>query len=313
MPPALDLVVLGDANPDLVLSGGDVVPAFGQAEHLVDDAHLTVGGSGGILACGAARLGLNVAFCGVVGNDLFGRFMCDAFAERGIDTRGLLTDPERPTGLTVVISAPGDRAMLTHVGTVDALRVDQLDQGLLTDARHVHVSSYFLQRRLAPDLPDLFERLHEHGVTTSIDPNWDPGEEWDGGLLALLMRTNLFFPNTMEATRVARISDLDEALQRLSARAELVVVKNGERGATAAGNGEHVSEPGFAVRVLDTTGAGDSFDAGFLAAWLADEPLSRALAIANACGALSTRKLGGVDAQPTMEEALHLVERSGAT
>ena len=313
MPPAFDLVVLGDANPDVVLSGGHVVPAFGQAEHLVDDAHLTVGGSGGILACGAARLGLNVAFCGVVGNDLFGRFMCDAFAERGIDTRGLLTDPARPTGLTVVISAPGDRAMLTYAGTVDALGVDQLDQGLLADARHVHVSSYFLQRRLAPDLPDLFERLHEHGVTTSVDPNWDPGEEWDGGLLALLMRTNVFLPNTMEATRVARISDLDEALQRLSARAELVVVKSGERGATAAGNDQQVSAPGFPVRVVDTTGAGDSFDAGFLAAWLAHEPLDRALAIANACGALSTRKLGGVDAQPTMDEALRMVEGSVAS
>jgi sugar/nucleoside kinase (ribokinase family) len=310
VPPAFDLVILGDANPDLVLSGGDVVPAFGQAEHLVDDAHLTVGGSGGILACGAARLGLKVALCGVVGDDLFGRFMCDAFAERGIDTRGLVIDAERPTGLTVVLSGPNDRAMLTHVGTVDALRVDVLDQEVLADARHVHVSSYFLQRRLTPDLPEVFERLHERGVTTSVDPNWDPRQEWDGLLLGLLSRTDVFLPNAMEATRVARISDLDEALRRLSARAELVVVKNGERGAAASGRGEQVSAPGVPVRVVDTTGAGDSFDAGFLAAWLAGEPLARALAVANACGALSTRKLGGVDAQPTMEEAMQTVEGS---
>src|SRR5690349_21175876 len=67
-----DLLVLGDANPDLVLRGGDVVPAFGQAEHLVDDARLTIGGSGAILACGAAKLGLRVAIAAVVGDGLFG-------------------------------------------------------------------------------------------------------------------------------------------------------------------------------------------------------------------------------------------------
>jgi sugar/nucleoside kinase (ribokinase family) len=310
--PAFDLVVLGDANPDLVVSGGDVVPAFGQAERLVDDAHLTVGGSGGILACGASRLGLKVAFCGVIGDDLFGRFICDAFAERRIDTRGLATDRQRPTGLTLVLSAPTDRAMLTRVGTVDALRVDLLDQDVLADARHVHVSSYFLQRELAPDLPELFERLHERGVTTSVDPNWDPGERWNGGLLELLSRTDVFLPNTIEATRVARISDLDEALRRLAARAEIVVVKDGERGARAIGRGEQVSARGVSVRVVDTTGAGDSFDAGFLAAWLAGLPLARALAMANTCGALSTRELGGVDAQPTMDEVMRTLEGTAA-
>ena len=79
----LDLLVLGDANPDLVLHGGDVVPAFGQAEHLVEDARLTIGGSGAILACGAARLGLRTAIAAVVGEDLFGRFVRDGLATIG--------------------------------------------------------------------------------------------------------------------------------------------------------------------------------------------------------------------------------------
>jgi sugar/nucleoside kinase (ribokinase family) len=309
--PAFDLVVLGDANPDLVLSGGDVVPAFGQAEHLVDDAKLTVGGSGGILACGAARLGLRVAFCAVVGDDLFGRYLCDAFAERGIDTRGLITERERPTGLAVVLSSGEDRAILTHPGTIGALRADLVDRALLTDARHVHVSSYFLQQALTPDLPELFAWLHERGVTTSVDPNWDPAERWDGGLLELLSWTDVFLPNTVEATRIARISDPDEALRRLGA-AGLVIVKNGERGAIAATGGEQVDAPGMPVEAVDTTGAGDSFDAGFLAAWLRDEPLARALAIANTCGALSTRALGGVEAQPTMDEVRRTIEESAA-
>ena len=91
----LDLLVLGDANPDLVLHGGDVVPAFGQAEHLVDDARLTIGGSGAILACGAARLGLRAAIAAVVGDDLFGRFVRDGLARvRGRCGRC----PGRPVG-----------------------------------------------------------------------------------------------------------------------------------------------------------------------------------------------------------------------
>ncbi len=106
-----DLLVLGDANPDLVLSGGDVVPAFGQAERLVERASLTIGGSGGILACGAARLGLRVAFCGVVGDDLFGRYMREQLSGRGINTRGLIADPrasDRRHGRALGARRPGD-------------------------------------------------------------------------------------------------------------------------------------------------------------------------------------------------------------
>jgi sugar/nucleoside kinase (ribokinase family) len=92
-----DLLVLGDANPDLILVG-DVEVAFGQAEKLVERHHVVVGGSGAIMACGAARLGLRTAFAGVVGDDAFGRFMIAALAERGVDTHGVRVDPGRPTG-----------------------------------------------------------------------------------------------------------------------------------------------------------------------------------------------------------------------
>ena len=149
MAPRFDLVILGDVNPDLVLRG-DVEPEFGQAERLVDEARLTIGGSGAIVACAAARLGLAVAMCGVVGDDLFGRWIRDQLAARGVGVDGLVVDPERPTGLTVVLSRPDDRAILTHPGTISALRADAIDRALLTDARHVHVSSFFLQRGARP-------------------------------------------------------------------------------------------------------------------------------------------------------------------
>ena len=304
MAPAFDLLVLGDVNPDLVLRGGDVVPAFGQAEHVVEEAVLTVGGSGAIMACAAARLGLRVAICGVIGDDLFGRYLCEELERRGVETRGLVTDPSHPTGVTVVLSGDDDRAILTMPGTIGELRGELIDPSLLEAARHTHVSSYFLQRRLQRDLPAIFDRVHRAEATTSIDPNWDPNERWDGGLVDVLSRTDVFFPNAVEATRVARSSDVGEAISRLREHGSIVVAKRGDRGATAGSANEYVDAPGLSIPVVDTTGAGDSFDAGFLAAWLAGEPLERAVAIANACGALSTQAVGGVDGQVTWDEAL---------
>jgi sugar/nucleoside kinase (ribokinase family) len=309
---AFDLLVLGDANPDLVLRGGQVVPAFGQAERIVEEAHLTIGGSGAIMACGAARLGLRVAFCGVVGDDLFGRFMREAMSARGVDLRGLAADAARSTGVTVVLSSPQDRAMLTAPGTIADLRGDLVPPDLLASARHVHVSSYFLQRALAPDLPGLFDAAHAAGASTSVDPNWDPSGVWDGGLLGLLPKIDVFLPNAVEATSLARTSDLDLAVQRLRAQTPAVVVKDGDNGALGSALGASARVPPFPSPVVDTTGAGDSFDAGFLAAWLDEVELDRALAFGNVCGALSTRGAGGTDHQPTMEEALQALERGSA-
>jgi sugar/nucleoside kinase (ribokinase family) len=308
----LDLVVLGDANPDLVLHGGDVVPAFGQAERLVEAAMLTVGGSGAILACGAAKLGLRVAIVAVVGDDLFGAFIRDALDAAGVDTTGVVVDETMQTGVTVVLSGSDDRAILTMPGTIAALRADRIDGTWLARARHVHVGSYFLQTALAPSLPQIFDEVHRSGASTSLDPNWDPSGAWDGGLLELLDKVDVFLPNAMEATRTAHTSDLDAAVATLSARAKLVVVKNGDHGAVAGGSDQVHTVTGVRTQVVDTTGAGDSFDAGFLAAWLAGAPIDRALAIANTCGALSTRAMGGVDAQPTMDEVLAVLDEGSA-
>ena len=299
----LDLLVLGDANPDLVLTG-DVEPVFGQAERLVDEARLTVGGSGAIVACAAARLGLRVGFCGVVGDDPFGRFMRDELERRGVDLDALVVDPEGRTGVTVVLARPDDRAILTHGGSIGDLRASMISSALLESARHVHVSSYFLQQRLAPGLPEIFERVRAGGATTSVDPNWDPAERWDGGLRNLLPLTDVFLPNAAEATRIVNLAGIDEAVLALAEHAGLVVGKAGADGAVAAQGDRIVRVPAPRVDPVEATGAGDAFDAGFLASRLAGDPLERSLAIANVCGAISTRALGGVDAQPTMDDVL---------
>jgi sugar/nucleoside kinase (ribokinase family) len=305
----LDVLVLGDANPDLVLRGGDVVPGFGQQEKLVEQATLTVGGSGAIFACACARLGLRTAFVGVLGDDPFGRFMLEELAARGVDVGGCPVDPNRPTGVTVVLSKRADRAMLTFSGTIGDLRADRVDPALLVSARHVHVSSYFLQDALRADIPRLFREVRAAGATTSIDPNWDPTERWDSGLLQTLSDTDLFLPNSTEARMLVGVDDIDIVAESLAERGAVVAIKFGQGGGLAieGAGGVPIHVEAVSVDVVDTTGAGDTFDAGFLAGRLRGWDLERCLQLAVSCGSLSTRASGGTGAQPTLEEALDAV------
>jgi sugar/nucleoside kinase (ribokinase family) len=300
----LDLLVVGDCNPDLVLRGGDVEPAFGQVERVVDDGELTVGGSGAIVACGAARLGLRTALASVVGADPLGHFMLGALGERGVDASGIVVDPEAPTGVSVVLVRGPDRAILTALGTISELTADLVDRQLLRAARHVHVSSYFLQHGLRPGLAGLLREARRASASTSIDPNWDPSEEWDGGLLELLGETSILFVNAEEARRIAAAADLEEAARMLSRDGSvLVVLKLGAEGALAVDGGRIIRSAAFPVEEVDSVGAGDSFDAGFLAGHLAGRPPDESLRLANTCGALSMRAAGGTGAQPTLAEA----------
>ena len=310
--PDFDLLVIGEINPDLIVRGPDVRPAFGQEEKLVDEATLTIGSSSAILACGAARLGLRTAFLGVTGEDQFGRYMLDAMAQRGVDVSSCIVDPDLSTGMSVILSQPHDRAILTYPGAIGALRPEQVDRSLLRRARHLHVGSYYLLDALRPGLPSLYAEAHEAGVTTSLDTNWDPSGQWDGRLAEVLLHCDVFLPNEAEARAIARRKTLPEAVEVLAALVPVVAVKLGAQGGMAYANLAKVSSPSqgsirvpaLSVDVVDTTGAGDSFDAGFLYGYLNGWPLDRALRLACACGSLSTRAPGGTTGQPTLEEAL---------
>jgi sugar/nucleoside kinase (ribokinase family) len=308
----LDILVLGEINPDVVVADPDPTPAFGQVERIVGSITMTVGSSSAIFACGAARLGLAVGFVGVVGDDPFGRFMLDAMAARGIDVSGCRIDPSRPTGASVILTTGDDRAILTSVGTIGALDVDDVPRGLLERARHLHSGSFFLQETSRERLPAFFAAARARGQTTSFDANWDPAEHWDGGVRDMLRASDVFFPNAVEATRIAGIDSVEEAtleLARIGSEGRtdggpLIVVKLGADGALTHRCDVPIERvPALPVDAVDTTGAGDSFDAGFLRAWLDGASTIDALRLGAVCGALSTLGLGGVDAQPTRAEA----------
>jgi ribokinase len=302
------VLVVGDANPDLVLRG-DVVPRFGQAEQLLDDAALLIGGSAAITAHGFARLGRPVSLLAAVGSDGMAAPMLAELAAAGVRL-GVLERAREATGLTVVLSRAADRAILTRPGAIPTLTGVEVRQAAaaIEDLRHVHVASLFLQPSLAAELPAVLADLRFRGVTVSLDTNDDPGRAWHG-VAELLPYVDVLLPNESEATALAcavtgRAPDGPAAAAlALAGHGVLVVVKQGPAGALAA------TEDG-AVRTVsavpcdpvDTTGAGDTFDAAFLDSWLAGRPLGECLRRAVVAGAAAVGAVGGTAGQPSARE-----------
>ncbi|GAB2855303.1 hypothetical protein GCM10027176_67310 [Actinoallomurus bryophytorum] len=314
----IDLLVVGDANPDVLVSGAPETPPAGQAETLVDTGTLALGGSAAIVAHGAAVLGLSTALAAMVGRDAAGDFVLDTLSTAGVDISGCVRHESLPTALTVCLNRPdGDRAILTAPGCLPAFGPEQVPA---VAARHVHAASYFLQPRLAAGLAGLLEGFRRAGASTSLDTNDDPAGEWrlSPGLLAAC---DLVLPNEAEAVALASATGdrpgpaggLHAALAALAARGPVPVVKRGGEGALALFEGALVGARGPLVTPVDTVGAGDGFDAGFLAGWLTSRDIADALAWGCACGALSTRAAGGTAAQPTAGEAESVVAQVQVT
>jgi len=297
-----DILVAGEINPDIILSG-DVEPIFGQVEKLVDSASLTVGSSSAIFACGAARLGLKVGFIGRCADDMFGQFVLREMQKAGVDTQPAVIVPGGSTGLSVILARGNDRAILTYPGLIPTLKAGDISDDLLMQSRHLHVASYFLQTELQQGLNHLFERARGRGLTTSLDTNYDPSETWHG-VAELLALTNVFLPNEVEIRSLTRTETVEQAVSSLDRQVETLVVKRGAQGAMGARGGELAKVNALPVKVRDTVGAGDSFDAGFMYGYLNEWSLERSLRLAVVCGGLSTQAAGGTAGQPTLAEAL---------
>jgi sugar/nucleoside kinase (ribokinase family) len=305
------VLVAGEINVDLVLNGYHEFPVAGR-EVLVDDFVMTLGSASAICAMGLARLGTPVLFAGIVGADVWGDYCLGVMRDAGIDLAPVRRDAAVKTGVTVSITSPADRALVTYLGSIAALTAADVPDALFARADHLHVSSYFLQTGLRPGCRDLLRRASAAGLTTSLDPGCDPDAAWGPELGETLKEVDVFLPNEVELEGVTGTSDPEEALGRLENGRTLTVAKLGSRGAMLRGGGVLATQPAFPVTPVDTTGAGDSFNAGFLHAWLARRPLAEALAFGAACGALSTRAAGGTGSQATEPEAQAFVKWHGA-
>jgi sugar/nucleoside kinase (ribokinase family) len=292
---ALDIAIAGEINLDLILYG---LPENMELERelLGTDFQATLGGSSSILAHNLAVLGANVGFITRIGPDELGKVALARLGESGADVTRTVCDPDCPTGVTVLLHHGRERHILTFLGTMSALTVHDLDLDYLKSARHFHLSSLFLQRALSPDLPQLFRELKSAGLTLSLDTNDDPDDQWSGVLDELLDLVDILLPNEAEVCRIAHCETLDEALTRLSPRVPCIAVKCGPRGSLVQIRDRRITAPPVPVSPVDTIGAGDSFNAGFLLAWLRGLPPETCAMTGNITGALSTLRPGGTEA-----------------
>jgi sugar/nucleoside kinase (ribokinase family) len=307
-----DVLTFGDLCVDLIVSGDDVTPRFGQVEMLVGDYTLEMGGSCSIFACQAARLGLRTAILGRVGDDSFGRLVVRRLQECGVDTRYVTVDSQVKTGLGIALCQANDRAILTYMGTINVLRPQDVTGDLLASARHLHHGSYYLHTGLLPGIPDIFRRAKQLGLSTSLDTNWDPQELWDANLDEVLPNTDILMPNEQEARLISHRGSLPKAIGHFHEQGvEVVTVKLGAEGALVDDGKTVLRRKVAPVSGGDSIGAGDSFDAGFLAGWLRGMPLERCLELACVCGSSVAGKVGGLAGQLDFETAVGKGYQSG--
>ncbi len=293
--------VIGELNVDLVVIGSQGTAVPGR-ETIAEDISLTLGSASAIVACGLARLGNDVTFVSRVGKDDFGRFCLKALEGRGIRTDQVNVAEGSKTGVTIALSTGDDRALVTFPGAIAELRYADIPLNILEGKDHLHLTSYYLQSALRPDFPRLLDQAKRLGLTNSFDPNTDPKQGRDSKIFDVLEFTDVLFLNEPESLLLSGAGDAESAARKLSGYCPMVVIKLGPAGSIAVQDGELTRSDGFKVDVVDTTGAGDSFAAGFLHAYHLGAAIGDCLQIANACGALSTRMPGGTDAQPSVAE-----------
>jgi sugar/nucleoside kinase (ribokinase family) len=267
-----------------------------ERELLASDFRITLGSSSAIVAHNLASLGSRVTFTTMVGPDDFGRIALDRLTTSGVDTSHTIHHPTLTTGVTLLLPHGRERHILTYPGTIAELTTNHLDFDHLKQARHLHLSSLYLQRGMQHGLAPLFARLKQAGLTISLDTNDDPDDRWAAPLHELLPYIDVFLPSESEICRIARTSNLDQAIAALAPHVSAIVVKRGPNGARIHQQGSSVDIPPITVTPVDTIGAGDSFDAGFLHAWLAGRSLITAARAGNITGALSTQAPGGTEA-----------------
>lgn len=291
-PATSDMIVVGELNMDLIMDRVNFLPEIGK-ERIAEEMTITLGSSSAILASNAAALGLHISFTGRIGDDLFGSQILEVLNERGVDTSNILISNKKKTGLTCIYTANNDRGMITYPGSMEELTIRDINWDKVKSSRHLHMSSYYLQKGIKPDCPELFKRAKSLGLSTSFDTNWDPDESWGDEIYDVLKNVDIFLPNDAEAMQISGKNTLEEALDFLTSFGCIVVVTCGSKGIVAQKKDMRYTVSSVEVTPVDAVGAGDSFNAGFLSKYVKGMSLESCLTFGVITGAYSTLEAGG--------------------
>jgi len=288
-----DFAIVGELNSDLILYGlPRELPE--EREILASGFSLTLGSSSAILAHNLALLGSKVTFTAKIGGDILGDMCCEKLRAADIDvSRVVRSTNGSSTGITLILPLVSTRRILTYPGTMAELGIGDLDLNYLSEAKHFHVSSPFLQTKLFPDLHTLFKEMKRRGLTTSMDTNDDPSDQWEGIVDRVLPYVDLLFCTEEELVKLAKTDNAEDFITK---RVSALIVKRGSRGASVYSEGKRIDRSALKLEVVDSVGAGDTFNAGFLHQWIRNEPLERCLEYGNLTGGLSVTRPGGTEA-----------------
>ncbi len=295
-----EIVVIGSVYWDLIFYGLNEPPGPG-VEVRTDRFAMTPGGGGYITAVGLARLGVRTALRTYVGRDRLGQLLLDAMRRERLDVAGVKRHRTLGTAISVAFSTSGDRGFLTYKGCAAEIGALLAAWGRSATPRVRHAHFAGVRPPFEPHLR-LLERFRDAHITTSLDIGWNPDVYAAPGFREIVRRMTIFMPSQRDAHWFTGRADPDEAVRALGDLVPMPVVKLGAEGAVGLERGRLVRVRPPRIEVVDTTGAGDAFNAGFLWAFLREEPLARCLLAGNVCGALSTRAPGGTAAFPTLRE-----------
>lgn len=291
-----DVLVIGELNVDIILHNIDNFPEVGK-EVLAQQMTLTLGSSSAIFASNISSLGASVAFLGKIGNDEFGEVVLRDLKKKNVDVSMIQIVDELSTGATIVLSVKEDRANITYPGAMDHLTINDISRDDLSKAKHIHFSSYFMQPGFRGDLGKLFRLCKELGLTTSFDMQWDPHEKWDLNIEEVLPYVDLFFPNEKELLLLTGKSNIREAIDSIKKYIKILAIKKGNQGSMVFYENNLKDMPPFLnEKVIDTTGAGDSYNAGFIFKYINGYNITECQKFGNLMGAVSTTAAGGVKA-----------------
>lgn len=296
-----DVFVYGDVNIDLVVPGVERLPAAGSEED-VPVMETFVGGGAALFAMGLAKLGLTPVFQGSIGKDMYGKYIRELFGKLGVDDSLLRDSDSKKTGISISFTNEKDRCFLTYRGTNEGISLKHMDLEKLPGARHVHVTGYEGPNNHA-EYFEMLQKIHEMGdVSVSFDVGWDTTGAWYEGIFDLLPMIDVLFMNETECQHYTRTDDVEEGARKLAQKAGMAVIKLGKRGSMAIKGDQKYFAPAYRVQAVDTTGAGDSFNAGFVYGYLQGLSMEECLKCGNGCGALSVTKLGGNTGFPFRDE-----------
>ncbi len=304
-----DVFIFGDANIDIVIPGVEKFPLPGQEDE-VDIMDTYVGGGSALFALGVGKLGLSPAFQGVLGRDCYGEFIREEFRQKNVDYSLSKISDKNKTGISLSFTNEKDRSFLTYRGTNAELDLEEIQLDRVREAGHIHITSYS-GRKNHPQHMELLRKIKEQkDVTVSLDVGWDDTGEWFSGIYELFPYIDVLFMNEAEAVNYARTADVMEAVADFSKHCRLAVAKLGKRGSVAMTDGKLYQGRPYSVKAVDTTGAGDAFNSGFIYGYIKGRDINECLEYGNGCGALSVTAYGGNTAFPTEKELLEFIQEN---